>query len=518
MFLQNAFAKGLLLIKKMSLVLSSRGNFIHSCSCIIKRSLNTLKVPVLEVPAIQRFAAYQDSFESFDQMISREKSDVKQFILLEDVSRKLKNTDPQVMSKVLDWPVLKVYKIKIPRDNVFLIKMDDYNKFHKKIKPSHVSDSLPISSRMYQVRSISNIKDAGLINEIDKPDSIQSSREHSFETELEHISQSLTLTENGSKARFFIINQLEELLCAGIFKNFVIRPFGSSVNGLGSDKSDLDLTFESNTDEGDKSSKLSYLSKSVPNARENSKNLVMSFSDIISTYIPGFNAVTPIPRARVPIIRMHSRITGLDCDISFQSPHSVEMARILFSLNKIQPLFRPLVVFGRLWVANITKNNAPGLSISNFMMTTMIISFLQTHESGPLLPAIRDLNSKIDPFHAPQVTTLALLQNLFEFLATFNYQIHGISVLNSKIMVKSTHSSLYIENPCDTEHNISRNITLEELRHFVKSAEITAKALSEQPDSIESVLEKCVPSGKTNNQGGKTKVTNRNVNIKSFWT
>ena len=494
-----------------------------SCHCPLRRSLATLKAPLTQSEnAEQSSVIYQDSFSSFDQMISTEKAESKHFIILEDVSRKLVNTDPIIVSKVLDWPVSKVYRVKVARDHFFLLKLSDYSEFCKKNKPSHLSDSLPVKSRMIQVRNVSHVPEA---NEVARSESDVESlcvQEKTMESELEHLSRSMSLTEYGSKIRFFLVNQLEEMLCSGLFSNFTINPFGSSVNGFGSDSSDLDMAFQSATDHNP-STKLSYCTKELLSSREVSKRLVMTFSDMISWYVPGFIGVTAIPRARVPIVRMYSRFTGLDCDIAFQSANSVEMARILFSLNKIEPKLRHLVVFGRMWLDRINKDSKsiPGYFVSNFMLTVMIVNFLQTYEHGPLLPAIKNLNKR-PMSRRSELRTRELLEKFFEFLATFDFQGHGMSILNSKCIVKSTHSPIYVENPCDIEHNICRNVTLDDLGKLRKAAQRTVQVMTSGEEvSINSVLE-AVDAVCASSKGAKSNVIKptthaQSVSIKDFW-
>lgn len=505
--------------------LSSRCCFLFSYTNLLKcrslrsafnvRTCSSNHLPETSLPV------YQDSFGSFDQMMSSEKSAMKEFILLEDISRKLINTDPEVMSKVIDWPVEVVYRVNVPKEHVFLLKLKDYANFIKKCKPSHLSGSLPITSRMLQVANVSHVREATVNNLSARQMSVdyQSSRGQSLEAELKHLSQSIALTECGSKIRFFIVNQLEELLCTGIFSNFTILPFGSSVNGFGSDASDLDMTFDSTITSKTSKSKLKFCCKELLSSRELSKRFVNSFSDTINWYVPGFRGVTAIPRARVPIIRMYSRYSGLDCDISFQSPHSVEMARILFSLNKSEPKLRQLVLFCKIWLSKVFVDPylMPGYFVSNFMMTIMIISFLQTYREGPLLPPIKHLGTKSEQLtDKPVVSSSVLLEELFKFLASFDYQRYGMSILNSKIMAKSTHSPLYIENPCDVEHNISRNITLGELRKFIDMAKKAADIISQRPDSIDSLLHQCGEISKSN-ENPVLKQPTKFVNINEFW-
>ena len=501
-----------------------------SCHSPLRRSLATLKAPLAQSEnAEQSSVIYQDSFSSFDQMVSTEKAESKHFIILEDVSRKLVNTDPTIVSKVLDWPVSKVYRVKVARDHFFLLKLSDYSEFCKKNKPSHLSESLPVKSRMVQVRNVSHVPEANEVarsgSDVDSVGVQELSVEgKTMESELEHLSRSMSLTEYGSKIRFFLVNQLEEMLCGGLFSNFTINPFGSSVNGFGSDSSDLDMAFQSATDQNP-STKLTYCTKELLSSREVSKRLVMTFSDIISWYVPGFIGVTAITRARVPIVRMYSRFTGLDCDIAFQSSNSIEMARILFSLNKIEPKLRHLVVFGRMWLDRINKDskNIPGYFVSNFMLTAMIINFLQTYEHGPLLPAIKNLNKRpMSRTPGSELSTRELLEKFFEFLATFDFQGHGMSILNSKYIVKSTHSPIYVENPCDIEHNICRNVTLDDLGRLRKAAQRTVQVMtSREQASIDSVLE-AVDAVCASSKGARSNVIKptthaQSVSIKDFW-
>lgn len=153
----------------------------------------------------------------------------------------------------------------------------------------------------------------------------------------------------------------------------------------------------------------------------------------------------------------------------------------LYSLNKFNHELRKLIRFCRIWLnAHILEPNAPpGMNFSNFLITMLIVGFLQQSNRLPPISQLSKFNYNItdeNMIHT-YVSSLepikfeVLLMEFFEFIASFEYRNYGYSVLNAKIVVKPEHKPVYIENPFERDHNCAKNITVNELEKLMRSAE-----------------------------------------------
>lgn len=165
------------------------------------------------------------------------------------------------------------------------------------------------------------------------------------------------------------------------------------------------------------------------------------------------------------------------------------MSELLYLFGEIDHRVRPLTFCIRKWAQAVgLTNSSPGRWISNFSLTMLVMFFLQQLHQ-PILPSIdrliknaaiqdlritddninctfqRDLN-KLD-FKTTNIDPLGrLLIQFFEFYAQFEFGNRGISLNESKSIVKPDHSAIYIVNPLEPMLNVSKNISLEEMERF----------------------------------------------------
>ncbi|KAI1290399.1 hypothetical protein HDE_09192 [Halotydeus destructor] len=194
-------------------------------------------------------------------MLAKEKEDAKNFIILEDklsISAVLHRMDKVSVSQFLDAEVDKMYKYSVNRRKFALIKLQDYAQFKKKSVKSE--DFLfPMTTRLLMTPGIEkkylSTEDCNdHVCDVNAKRNLTATREalrkysrEQSDLAINQLISDCSVTEFGSKLRFVWLNQLEELLCAGLFSEFELRPFGSSVNAFGSDHSDLDMVFEPRT-------------------------------------------------------------------------------------------------------------------------------------------------------------------------------------------------------------------------------------------------------------------------------
>lgn len=167
------------------------------------------------------------------------------------------------------------------------------------------------------------------------------------------------------------------------------------------------------------------------------------------------------------------------------------MSELLYMFTQIDERVSPLVFSIRRWAqTNGVTNAHPGVWISNFSLTCLVIYYLQQLRK-PVLPTInslieqarpqdkrtsdedkemlctflRDLNSL--KFTKENTDSLdRLLAGFFEFYSQMNFAERAISLNDGKLHVKPDHSAVYIINPLEPILNVTKNISFAEGERF----------------------------------------------------
>lgn len=192
------------------------------------------------------------------------------------------------------------------------------------------------------------------------------------------------------------------------------------------------------------------------------------------------------------------------------------MSEIFHTFGELDERVRPLVFFIRTWAKEYgIIQPYPSLSLSNFMLTCMVIFFLQTLPT-PILPPsdtfvqpsessaessslkfITDDKIMTD-FQSKNTDTLSeLVVKFFEYYLKFNYNNDAISIKNGAIRANIASDSIYIYNPLESNVNVCRNLSDFERNQFIEKCELTRRAMkSGQMDAID-VLQLWNKKGKT---------------------
>lgn len=239
----------------------------------------------------------------------------------------------------------------------------------------------------------------------------------SFSSYAELVSNNL-MSLVALKLRFITLVNFEQILCSGMFEEYELMPFGSSVIDMGCDAGDLDIIFirkndhyslihdqkrqhhlatPASTQQSSLSSKLVHLDKSLYRETKDSsgfRGAMRWFDNVLREYMPltdGFGVLT-LHRAKVPIIKFTSRITNIDCDLSFDLGlelrdiesavvpinHGILMTEILYSLCRNNNLITALVIYLRIFAKlNSITSKVSGIGMTNFQFLSIVIFFLQ---------------------------------------------------------------------------------------------------------------------------------------------
>lgn len=179
---------------------------------------------------------------NFRESINKLKQNSKKIILLENLSQK--NTGKYITKDML-MDNLKVdidqcwtwnYRMR----NFIMIQLNKLTDVNQLQMASDFNPhAFPIKTRMLET-SFSLNTDNSIISPdyqeftmVKKPLNFPEIREQMSNDELiNHITESYTLSNFDIYLKYFIITQLEDILCQSTFKDFRIFPFGSSLNGL----------------------------------------------------------------------------------------------------------------------------------------------------------------------------------------------------------------------------------------------------------------------------------------------
>lgn len=335
------------------------------------------------------------------------------------------------------------------------------------------------------------------------------------------------------KMRFITLVNLERILCAGMFSEYELMPFGSSVIDTGCDSGDLDLVVTRKEDHHqlindslqnpkrifrqERIQKLVHLDKSLYSA-SNSKSAILGtmkwFDYILREYMPltdGYGVIL-IPHAKVPIIKFTARITSIDCDLSFNLglDHSerdimttnysgILMSQIMYSLCRNNNLFTALVVYLRIFgrLAGITSKGT-NIGLTNFQFLSLIIFFLQqvpiyrktlssppdSKKEPPIIPPFKELLNH-EYIHKPIIlldnqlnsTLPKLIKDFFRFYSNFNFTSSAMDLYDGSIIKKLDNSSVYVVNPLDKSRNICHNVTKKGLDSLVQAIQTASSDL-----------------------------------------
>jgi DNA polymerase sigma len=146
--------------------------------------------------------------------------------------------------------------------------------------------------------------------------------------------------------------------------------FGSSGNGFGSDKSDLDMCLA--LPEG-------ITLEDPPGAMGKLAELLESI---------GMEDVNPRLTARIPIVMFKDNVSGLECDISMQNPLAVKNTKLLGLYARCDPRVRMMAYAIKRWSKARNLNSPSNGTLSSYGWILMLLHFLMRVRVIPNLQAM----------------------------------------------------------------------------------------------------------------------------------
>ncbi|XP_050404279.1 poly(A) RNA polymerase, mitochondrial isoform X1 [Patella vulgata] len=309
----------------------------------------------------------------------------------------------------------------------------------------------------------------------------------SVSEQVEFLHSTQKLSEFGLRYRFFASSVIEEFL-SPTFYRCKIEPFGSCVNGFGSQTSDLDLGI--NTVSRKKKSGFN-----VEFMHSNEYNLGR-IHKLLREFLPFLSNLYYVRHARVPIIKCNLGLLDVTCDLSDSNLSGSKMSELLYLYSQLDPRAPPLASIIKVWASHqgVTKSG-PGSWPSNFMLLMMVIFFLQSKSTLPSISTMASALGKknnVSPvdlsFSLTNIerfvsndnrhqTLEELLVEFFQFYLKFDFKLKGFSLITGEQVDNVNNSAMYIENPFVIGHNIATNVKLRNLMIMKDRMESSLKDL-----------------------------------------
>ncbi|KAI9478209.1 MAG: hypothetical protein EXX96DRAFT_569978 [Benjaminiella poitrasii] len=250
---------------------------------------------------------------------------------------------------------------------------------------------------------------------------------------------------------------------------FNVHLFGSSVNNLGTDQSDVDICI-STTWNGLKS--------------------MRTLATVLKKH--GLYILRIISKAKVPIVKIWDPVLELACDLNVNNTLALQNTKMIKTYVAIDPRVRPLILLIKHWAKQRKLNDAAsGGTLSTYTWTCMAIHFLQTR-SPPILPKLHEIPHRLSKdniqlnglntsfcqdmprlvgFGKANTESLgSLFYNFFrKFAYEFDYKTQVISVRHGCLLTRDEKEWQYqgsntegkhglcVEEPLDTSRNLGNS-------------------------------------------------------------
>ncbi|CAH8624591.1 unnamed protein product [Schistosoma curassoni] len=170
-----------------------------------------------------------------------------------------------------------------------------------------------------------------------------------------------------------LLNALH-MVISGVFENAGLYIVGSSINGFGSNQSDMDMCLlVTSRDLHQKNEATFILSRLLQSLRK-------------CRFLYKFTLI----RAKVPIIKFRDRYTGIDCDLNVNNVNGLYNTYLLAMYAKIDWRVRPLGIFIKHWAQCLDIHDAQRGRLSTYCLLLMLIHYLQTACIPPILPNLQE--------------------------------------------------------------------------------------------------------------------------------
>ncbi|XP_050448462.1 poly(A) RNA polymerase gld-2 homolog A-like [Cataglyphis hispanica] len=227
---------------------------------------------------------------------------------------------------------------------------------------------------------------------------------------------------------------------------------GSTMNGFGSDNSDVDMCLL------------------VRHTEMDQKYEAVEHLGQILKYLKKCDFIEQLEliHAKVPIIKFCDTIQDLKVDLNCNNAVGIRNTQLLYCYSKLDWRVKPLVLVIKLWAQYHDINNAKNMTISSYSLVLMVIHFLQCGINPPVLPCLHSIfGSKFSPhtdihnidihedLNIPSSNRLPenhqslgeLFVEFFRYYVKFDFSHYAISVrLAKKILIEECRMVQSLKN------------------------------------------------------------------------
>ncbi|KAJ6231423.1 poly(a) RNA polymerase [Anaeramoeba flamelloides] len=253
--------------------------------------------------------------------------------------------------------------------------------------------------------------------------------------EIMDFYEAIKPTEQNKATRDKIVANVTKVIQSK-WKESTIAIYGSYASGCYLPFSDIDL------------------SVLVPDTVQSNKKLVQKLGSIFRSkkYQKQFTEVVVIKTAKVPIVKLKDKASGISIDISFNLQNCRKAVELTKEQIKTYPPLLPLLLLIKFFLKQHSLNEPFYGGVGSYSLMLMIVSHLQMHPCVNELPTIANLGT--------------LLIDFFDLYSKFNYITTGISINNNGYYFNKqivgvfdfTQPHLpYVQDPLDSKNNTTRS-------------------------------------------------------------
>ncbi|XP_015599027.1 poly(A) RNA polymerase gld-2 homolog A isoform X3 [Cephus cinctus] len=226
------------------------------------------------------------------------------------------------------------------------------------------------------------------------------------------------------------------------FPKYGLFLVGSTMNGFGSDNSDVDMCLL------------------VRHTEMDQRNEAIGHLEQILKCLKKCDFIEQLEliQAKVPILKFHDSMQNLEVDLNCNNAVGIRNTHLLYCYSQVDWRVRPLVLVIKLWAQFQDINDAKNMTISSYSLVLMVIHFLQCGVTPAVLPCLHSLYDGkfgpstdihlIDIHEDLDISVMSslplnrqslgeLLLSFFKYYVSFDFSMFAISVrLADKVAIE----------------------------------------------------------------------------------
>lgn len=194
-----------------------------------------------------------------------------------------------------------------------------------------------------------------------------------LEKQFETLVLKQTMTKEDLRVRWQLIFDIM-FLSRKEYPNCQVYGFGSLFTGLADPNSDVDVFVDVNGDYGSKLQQDPNKEKTIAGIQETVLRIFSKANCPHDKFEKKFSKEVKAFGKSVLIVKMIHRATGINCDLSFGSPLSLQNSKLQKFYTQYNPVVRPFIVVLRYWAK--LHGICGERRLKNFCLTLMAITYL----------------------------------------------------------------------------------------------------------------------------------------------